>query len=232
VLELDLARLGTEVEGVWEALIPRLSEASVVPGQLTDVGMSGDRPTSVATADLATVTMAVSPRLHPIETSRVVLSLSEVLSLLVQAGATLGRGEQLPETVSPWPLLGPAAAAPHTGEVLVSRDMLLASCQRVLNEMRSRRVPTTISLSDYVVTPCAYLVALANALGPKAERGPLRVPPGPLPQFDAARRDVRQAAAAAATAWPREPDRRLITQAVLAQCWTARPPAASGNSAR
>ncbi len=175
----------------------------------------------LALDDLQQVARQITQCLRPLPLREQWLSLADLFHLLVQAGAA----QADPSSslgFAPVALVGPLSPPPELGEALVNRHELWASCRRIAPDLAEGGcIPSIVRVHGHPVTPSALLFALADAL--RSPDSPhIRIPPGPLPQLHATRKEIRQTAEGLAASHP-APLGRLLRNTILDQCWTAKP---------
>ncbi len=228
----DLGALAGRLEqtGDTAAWTERLLQFSRALGQadlpLTTCGDLSRRPPPDETAYLQPeqvleLARQVQSCLRPLAVGGRWYSLAELLAIFLQAGAQhLARG-RLEERIYPHRLLGPVVPSPALGELLLRRDELLAACRDCWQSIfRRGAVPPVLHVFGTPTTPSALLYAAAQALVDDTS-SMVKIPPGPLPQLHATRREIRQVADTLAETGT--PQGRLVRNAILGQCWTARP---------
>lgn len=186
------------------------------------VNLAPPQPVSfLSPDDLYHLAGDVDSRLRPLQLSDHWYGLSDLFSAFVQAGVQLaGNGSR--DRVYPLPLLGPLAPAPELGELLVRREELFAACVELAPRLvQQGYLPSVIRVAGLPTTPSAFLYSLARAIR-EQDLPQIKIPPGPLPHYYAASKHIRLAAEELAEAHD-PPVNRLLHNAIIAQCWTAKP---------
>lgn len=208
-----------------DAVLDTLPDTLAALGQLTgyrELLPAPATPLHLNAATIVDLARQVRTTLRPLQTGDRICSQAELLAVFAQAGQGLLETGALPDRIYPLPPLGPLSPTPVLAEVLLRRQELLGACGPLLTEISGTgHLPPVVEAGGRLVAPGAFLVALANALCHPASPM-IRIPAGPLPQLYATRPNVRRAVDELAAVHPPAHGRRL-RNAILAQCWTARP---------